>query len=163
MTVLTPAGDNLAIHRAIYQTPPGWALVVATSGSREYGYFGDIMTTAASAHGVAGLVIDGGIRDLSQIYGADSPIFSARVSIRGTTKHGGGRIAQPVVLGEVVVHPGDIASGDLDGVVIVEPVAAPQVAVAARARKDKERRFTEELRQGKITLQLYGWTERREK
>jgi 4-hydroxy-4-methyl-2-oxoglutarate aldolase len=157
MTVSTQPGENLTLHRALYQTPPGWALLVVTSESLDYGYWGEVLNTAAMTRGVAGLVIDGGIRDSAQMYGAGMPIFSSRVCIRGTAKHGGGSYGETVAVGDVIVRRGDILVGDADGVVAVRAEEAANVAAASRLRDGREAEYMSRIRSGASTLEIFGW------
>ena len=85
-TVHIPAGDNLWIHRALYEAAPGDVLVVSTSGGIEWGYWGDILNTAAIAQGLGGLVIDGGVRDVAGLSTMSLPVFSNGICLRGTIK-----------------------------------------------------------------------------
>lgn len=97
-TVATPPGNNLWIHRALAAATPGDVLVVATSGHHEAGYWGDIMTVAALARGIAGLVIDGCVRDSEAIARLEFPVFARGLSIRGTKKDAGapGYLQSPI-------------------------------------------------------------------
>ena len=110
-TVHCPAGDNLWIHRSLYLAEPGSVLVVYPSGGVEWGYWGDIMTNAAKAAGLAGLVIDGGVRDTAILDRMGFPVFSNGTCIRGTIKdhagYGGhGQAADD--RGHVVIQSGDL-------------------------------------------------------
>ncbi|MHA3021772.1 RraA family protein [Mycobacterium sp. BMJ-28] len=157
MTVCTQPGENLTLHRALYQTPPGWALFVVTNGSLDYGYWGEVLNTAAMTRGVAGLVIDGGVRDAAQMYGAGLPIFSSRVCIRGTAKHGGGSYGETVVVDDVIVRCGDVLVGDADGVVAVRAEEAGTVAAASRLRDEQEAGYMSRIRSGASTFDIFGW------
>jgi 4-hydroxy-4-methyl-2-oxoglutarate aldolase len=161
-TVHVPAGDNLWIHRAIYQASPGDVLVVYTSGGREWGYWGDIMNNAAIAHGLAGLVIDAGVRDSSELKGMDLPVFSNGLCIRGTIKdyEGTAWTNEPVLIGEVIVKPGDLIVGDADG---VAAIPANQVAVALQKGVEREADETakiERIKAGERTIDIYGFGEK---
>ena len=160
-TVHVPAGDNLWIHRAIYQASAGDILVVYTNGGLEYGYWGDILTSAALARGLGGLVIDGGVRDTEQLAEMGFPIFSNGVCIRGTIKDydGASWIKEPVKIGDVIVKNGDLIIGDRDGV-----AAIPQASVDAALKKGVEREAdedakTERINLGERTIDIYGFGE----
>lgn len=153
-----PAGDNLWLHRAIYRALPGDVLVVGVGGGVEWGYWGAVMGQAARARGIAGLVIDGCVRDVDELTAAGFPVFARGISIKGTTKrvHGAGRIGHPVVIGDIVVSAGDWVVGDNDGVVAI--VAADVAATIERgiARELAEREIIAALQRGARTLDLYG-------
>ena len=157
VTVSGPSGDNLWLHRAIYVAQPGDVLVAYVSGGFEYGYWGDIMTTAARARGLGGLVIDGCVRDGAVLRQAGLPIFSRGLALRGTGKDFGatGWINHPVLLGETTVAPGDLVVGDLDGVVVLARAHVGTVIAAAQAREAKEAEVLVQLANGARTVDIY--------
>jgi 4-hydroxy-4-methyl-2-oxoglutarate aldolase len=148
-------GDNLAIHRALEHVPPGVVLVVNAQGHLA-GYWGEVLAVAAQARGVAGLVIDGGVRDTEALERLGFPVFARGRSIRGTVKHEPGRIGEPVVVGGVWVQAGDIVLGDADGVALIRAERLQEVLEASRARAAREERIMERLRAGELTLDLLG-------
>ncbi len=156
-TVDCPPGDNLWIHRAVYTAAPGDVLVVHTRGGYEWGYWGEILSVAASAQRLAGLVIDGGVRDLQRLVEIGLPVFAANVCVEGTVKEplSDGRLGVPLVFGSTLVRPADIIVGDRDGVVAVPPTQVPVVAAAARERIVKEEDVMARLRNGETTLAIY--------
>jgi 4-hydroxy-4-methyl-2-oxoglutarate aldolase len=153
-TVQTLAADNLPIHRALAEAPPGVVLVVATGGDTEHGFWGEIMLEAALAQGVRGLVIDGAVRDTQAIRSRGFPVFSQGIAIPGTDKRQPGELNTPVRIAGVVVHPGDWIVGDDDGVVVVPEDIAESVVIGAEARARKEADFIRLLRGGELTLDL---------
>lgn len=156
-TVSSPGLDNLPLHRAIYVANPGDVLVVEVSGKYEAGYWGEIMTCAALHRKIAGLVIDGCVRDSEAIAGMEFPVFSRGLCIHGTAKREKGLINSPIMIGEVCVRPGDLVVGDKDGVVVIPQPEVLQVFGAAEKRKQKEDGVKEQLAAGKTTLEIYGW------
>jgi 4-hydroxy-4-methyl-2-oxoglutarate aldolase len=154
LTVLCAEGDNLAVHVAVAGAPAGVALVVEAVARPELGYWGEVLTTAAEAKGVAGLVIDGGVRDVAALAAHGFPVFSAGVALPGATKTAGGVVGGPVHVGSVEVETGDWVVGDADGVVVVPAAALDQVLAAGRARAEKEQRMFDALRAGSTTLEL---------
>ncbi len=155
-TVTCPPGDNLAIHLAVAGAPAGSALVVDAHEQPERGYWGEVLTTAAEARGLVGLVIDGGVRDVSAVEAHGFPIFSALVALPGATKRGGGTVGGPARVGGVAVATGDWVVGDADGVTVVAGEELDLVLSAAGARADKETAMFDRLRQGATTLELLG-------
>jgi 4-hydroxy-4-methyl-2-oxoglutarate aldolase len=159
LTVNSPGGDNLWLHRAIYTAQPGDVLVVHVSGRYEHGYWGEIMSTAAKARGLAGLVIDGCVRDGVLLESIGFPVFARGLCIRGTGKDFGSRgwINSPLSIGDVVVSAGDLVFGDGDGVVCIPRERAAAVLSAARERERHEAEACRRLEAGATTLDLYGW------
>jgi 4-hydroxy-4-methyl-2-oxoglutarate aldolase len=147
-------GDNLAIHVAVAQAPSGGALVVSVGDVPELGYWGEVLTTAAQSRGIAGLVIDGGVRDIDALERLGFPVFSATIALRGATKLRAGSVGALAIVGDVDVEFGDWVVGDADGVVIVPGAQLEDVIAAGRARAQKESRMFEQLRSGKTTLEL---------
>ncbi|HSW26164.1 MAG TPA: 4-carboxy-4-hydroxy-2-oxoadipate aldolase/oxaloacetate decarboxylase [Burkholderiaceae bacterium] len=159
VTVHSPGGDNLWLHRAIYVAQPGDVLVVHVSGEYDFGYWGEIMSCAAHARGLAGLVIDGCVRDGGVLADFGLPVFARGLCIRGTGKDFGARgwINHPTLFGDLTVHPGDLVVGDADGVVVVPREGAAQVVEASRQREAKEASVIQRLRAGERTLELYNF------
>lgn len=156
-TVQCRPGDNLAIHRAIYMAEPGDVLVVAVDGHTEAGLWGEIMTVAAIERGIKGLVTDGAVRDVEAINRLGFPVFARAVCMRGTRKDDLGTVAQPISIGGVAVSPGDVVIGDSDGIVVVPQHRAAEVCDLSRLRQEKEETIKRRLREGKSTLELYGF------
>lgn len=157
LTVHSPPGDNLWLHRALDLAQPGAVLVVAVGGGFEYGYFGEIMATMALARRLGGLVIDGGVRDGALLAAIGWPVFARGLAIRGTGKDAGaiGWIDHPVRVGEVTVHAGDLIVGDGDGVVAIPRTRAAEVVAAGQRREDAEAAIVQRLRGGEATLDVY--------
>lgn len=119
-TVEVRPGDNLMIHAAMSLAQPGDVLVVDGKGDQTAALMGTIMMTACQKLGIAGVVIDGAVRDSLEIEEMGFPVFSVGTNPNGPTKLVPGRIGHPISIGGVTVHPGDLVLGDADGVVIVE-------------------------------------------
>jgi 4-hydroxy-4-methyl-2-oxoglutarate aldolase len=158
-TIHSPGRDNLWLHRAIAAAEPGDVLVAYVSGYFEAGYWGEIMSTAAQARRIAALVIDGCVRDGDLLKDIGFPVFARGLCIRGTDKDFGatGWLNAPVMIGEIVVHAGDLIVGDADGVVAIPRLHAAETVKASRAREDKEAEICKKLRAGANTMDLYGW------
>lgn len=158
VTVQCPPGDNLWLHYAILAAQPGDVLVVDCGGAFDHGYWGEVMSTAAKARGLGGMVIDGGVRDHTLLGEVGFPIFARSLCIRGTTKDKGaiGWINAPLIFGSLVVNPGDLVIGDRDGVVIVPCARAAEVITASHQRDADELRICERLMAGETTLGIYG-------
>jgi len=149
-------GDNLAIHAAVAAASPGHALVVDVGSIPERGYWGEVLTTGAHARGVVGLVIDGGVRDVSALESHQFPVFASMTALRGATKESPGDVGLAIEVAGVAVAPNDWVVGDADGVVVVPGGSLPQVLAAGRTRAEKEQAYFSALRAGSTTVQLLG-------
>jgi 4-hydroxy-4-methyl-2-oxoglutarate aldolase len=156
-TIRSMPGDNLLLHRAVAAAAAGDVLVAEMSGFHEAGYWGEILTVAAQVRGIAGLVIDGCIRDASEIEALAFPAFCRGLSIVGTTKYGAGTLGEAVSIGDVRIEPGDVIVGDRDGLVAVPAGRLEETIARCEARVRKEQSTMQSLREGKTTLEIYGW------
>ena len=155
-TVECPPADNLMLHHAVAAAKPG-VIIVATLGGYLYtGAWGEILTVAAQAKGVAGLAVDGAVRDTKAIAERQFPIFSRGLAIGSCTKERFGTLGCPIQFGGVVVYSGDIVVGDEDGIVVIAQGRAEQVLEAATRRSLREAEIIEGLNQGKSTIELLG-------
>jgi len=156
LTVDTRPADNLMLHYALLKARPGDVLVVDAKGFLEAGPWGDVLTAAALKAGVAGLVINGAVRDAGAIVEMGFPVFCRGLSIKGTGKVHAGKVNVPVCIGDVVIRAGDIVVGDRDGLVIVSHDEAESVLESARAREAKEDEFRKAIDKGSSTAELLG-------
>jgi 4-hydroxy-4-methyl-2-oxoglutarate aldolase len=149
--------DNLLLHRAVARAKVGDILVAKMSDHYEAGYWGELLSVAAIEQGIAGLVIDACVRDADLIEALGFPVFSRGLCIRGTTKYGKGTLNEPIIIGDVMIHAGDIVIGDRDGVVVIPANRALEAVEKSKMREEKEAKTLEQLRSGKTTLEIYGW------
>jgi 4-hydroxy-4-methyl-2-oxoglutarate aldolase len=154
VTVLCQAGDNLMIHAAVEHCRPGDVLVVATMSPSTDGMFGELLASALQARGVAGLVIDAGVRDVADLRAMGFPVWSRAVSAMGTVKASAGSVNVPVVVAGVLVRPGDVIVADDDGVVVVGLGSADRVVEFARQRIADEADKRERFRRGELTVDV---------
>lgn len=148
-------GDNLALHLALERAPRGSVLVVGT-GNFIAGYWGEVLTVAAQAAGVVGLVIDGGVRDIQAIEKLGFPVFARGVSVKGTVKATVPSLGEPLLFNGTQVAPGDLVVADDDGVVIIPLAEVEHTLADGQARFDKEARMMAALREGRTTVELMG-------
>lgn len=142
LTVEVRPGDNLMIHAAMSLAKPGDVLVIDGKGDQTSALMGTIMMTACRKLGIAGVVVDGAVRDSLEIEEMGFPVFSVGTNPNGPTKQVPGRIGHPVTVGGVTVHPGDFILGDADGVVVVErDKIASLLPLAAKKVKDEAARI----------------------
>ncbi|HYF44810.1 MAG TPA: RraA family protein [Acidimicrobiales bacterium] len=155
-TAACAPGDNLAIHVAVTLAPPGSVLVADASAEPERGYWGEVLATAALARRLAGLVIDGCVRDVDALQSHGWGTFSTGVALTGATKQKPCEVGGAVTVGGVTVATGDWVVGDADGVVVIRADELGAVAEAGRARAEAEQELFAHLRAGATTVELLG-------
>lgn len=154
LTVRCTPGDNLALHRAIAGARHGEVLVADYGGSTASAPFGEIMALACQMRGIAGLIIDGAVRDSVQIAALGFPVFAHGLNIRGTVKTNRGLLGVPLSMGGVLVQPGDMICADADGIIVIPADEAEAALVAAEARAARETDIMARLRKGETTMQI---------
>jgi 4-hydroxy-4-methyl-2-oxoglutarate aldolase len=130
--------------------------VVDVGIERERGYWGEVLMTAAQARGIAGLVIDGCVRDVAALQEHGFPVFSTGVALRGATKELPGTAGGTAEVGDVPVQTGDWLVGDADGVTVVPAEQLDDALAAGTARAEREQTLFDALRAGKTTVELLG-------
>jgi 4-hydroxy-4-methyl-2-oxoglutarate aldolase len=156
VTVLSHPGDNLMIHAAVEICRPGDVLVVALVSESTDGMFGELLACSVRAHGVAGVVIDAGVRDVADLTEMKFPVWAKAICAQGTVKETAGSVNVDVVCAGALVHPGDVIIGDLDGIVVVPREQAAEVARLGGERLVKEQRSRERLSSGELGIDMYG-------
>ena len=134
LTVEVRPGDNLMIHAAIALARPGDVLVIDGKGDQTSALMGTIMMTACRQLGLAGVIVDGAVRDSLEIDEMDFPVFSVGTNPNGPTKNIGGRIGHPIQCGGVSVQAGDLVLADADGVVVIEREQVARLLPAAHKK-----------------------------
>ncbi|WOD39298.1 RraA family protein [Nodosilinea sp. E11] len=132
-TVCCPAADNLMLHAAIYRAAPGDVIVVK-AGDVNYAMAGGNVCAIAQQRGIAGLVVDGVIRDLAEVREAQFPVFARGVMPVPGQKKQLGTLNQPIVCGGVQVNPGDIVVADEEGIIVIPSAQQEATWRAAQQR-----------------------------
>ena len=156
VTVSCQPGDNLMIHAAIEVCQPGDVLVVTTTSESTDGMFGDLLATSCQAHGIRGLVIDAGVRDVADLTAMNFPVWAKAISSQGTVKATPGSVNVDVVCAGAMIRPGDVIVGDQDGVAVVKRESAAEVAALGQQRIEKEQKSRERLKAGELGVDFYG-------
>ncbi|KQY72768.1 MULTISPECIES: RraA family protein [unclassified Ensifer] len=138
LTVKTCPGDNLMLHKAIDMAAPGDIVVVDAGGDTTNALMGELMLAHAVKRGVAGFVLNGAIRDAEAIRAQPLPLYALGVTHRGPYRTGPGEIGFQISIAGMVINPGDLMLGDIDGIVCVPKADAEAVLKATRAKQDAE-------------------------
>ncbi|OWS74001.1 methyltransferase [Pantoea sp. VS1] len=156
ITVEVRPGDNLAIHAALAIAQPGDVLVVDGKGDISCALLGEIMATQAEASGIAGIIIDGAVRDADALAQGSYPVFAAGLNPSGPTKSIPGRVNHPVSVAGASIEPGDLVVGDADGVVVIAKQDVERIIALAAKKLDAETHRIAGIKQGDLRP---GWLE----
>jgi regulator of RNase E activity RraA len=148
-TVKTRPGDNLLVHKALDMALPGDVVVVDAGGDLTNSIIGEIMSSYAKARGIAGLVINGAIRDHHSIKNSTYPVFAAGVTHRGPLRSGPGEIGRAIALDGMVIEPGDLIVADADGIMCIPFDQTEEVYKAASQKLEIEQKALANIAAGK--------------
>jgi len=156
LTVRTMVGDNLAIHHAVAEAPAGVVLVIDAGGPGPNAVWGGVLHKAAELRGIAGVIVDGCVRDTAEIRASPVPCFARGTVPAGPQKAWGGEINATISAGGCTVAPGDLVVADEDGVVVVPFDTRSDVLANAKDRMKNEQTIVERLEAGETTVQIFG-------
>lgn len=150
LTVKTRPGDNLMIHKALMLAQPGDVIVVDGGGDLTNALVGEIMVATALKIGVAGMVLNGAVRDIDEIGRGEFPLFAAGVTHRGPYKDGPGEINVPIAIDGMVIQPGDLIVGDADGMLCVPYDQAEEILAATLKKGALEKQMMADIAAGTL-------------
>lgn len=151
-TVKSRPGDNLFVHKAIEMAAPGDVIVVDAGGDTSNAIIGELMARTASRKGIAGIVINGAIRDLDTIGRGDFPVYATGVTHRGPYKNGPGEINTTISLDGMVIEPGDLIIGDADGLLCVPYDQADAILTWASEKNALEANIIRDIDEGRLDV-----------
>ena len=155
-TALCMPGDNTMVHALVAHARPGDVLVLTTAQPAAVAFVGDLLATQAQAQGVAGILVDGAVRDLVELAELGLPIWTRFVRAQGATKGDVGKLDVPVVVGGAEIRPGDLVVMDCDGAVVVPADRVDEMLPAARERAERETAVRQRYRDGDLSYDLQG-------
>ena len=155
-TALCMPGDNTMVHALVAHARPGDVLVLTTAEPSPVAFVGDLLATQAQAQGVAGILVDGAVRDLDELAELGLPIWTRFVRAQGATKGDVGKLDVPVVVGGAEIRPGDLVVMDCDGAVVVPADRVDEMLPAARERAERETAVRQRYRDGDLSYDLQG-------
>ncbi len=150
LTVRSRPGDNLMLHKAIDMAEPGDVIVCDAGGELTSALMGELMLAHAIRRGVAGFVLNGAVRDRQAFLDRNLPVYALGITHRGPYKDGPGEIGFPISLGGMVIQPGDLILGDIDGVLAVPREAAERILVIASAKHREEEQQMAAIENGTV-------------
>ena len=155
-TALCAPGDNTMVHALVAHARPGDVLVLTSEEPAPVALVGELLATQAQQQGVAGMLVDGAIRDLDELTELGLPIWARFVRAQGATKGEIGKLDVPVVVGGIEIRPGDLVVMDCDGAVVLEADRVDEVVPAALERAERETAVRQRYRDGELSYDLQG-------
>lgn len=156
---LNVTGDNSMVHAAIAHAEPGDVLVLTSVEPSPVALVGELLATQAQVRGIAGILVDGAVRDLDELAAIGLPVWARFVRAQGATKGEKGSLDVPVIVGGAEIRPGDLVVLDCDGVMALPAERVDEVLPLARERAERERAMRERYAAGELSYDLNGLRE----
>jgi 4-hydroxy-4-methyl-2-oxoglutarate aldolase len=155
-TALCGQDDNLMVHAVVEHIQPGEVLVLSMPEPAPVALVGELLATQAMVRSAAGILVDGSVRDVSELIELGLPIWSHFIRVRGATKTKIGELNRTVTVGGMDIAPGDIVVMDVDGGVRVKRERIEEVLNASEERLVREAALRKKLLAGQISYDLHG-------
>lgn len=155
-TALCAPGDNTMVHAAVAHANPGDILVLTSIEPAPVALVGELLATQAQTRGVAGILVDGAVRDLEELAAIGLPIWTRFVRARGATKGEVGKLDVPVVVGGIEIQPGDLVVLDCDGAMALPSERVDEVLPLALERAERERALRQRYAAGELSYDVQG-------
>ena len=152
-------GDNSMVHAVIAHAEPGDVLVLTSSDPAPIALVGELLATQAQKQGVAGILVDGAVRDLDELMAIGLPIWARFVRAQGATKGEVGELEVPVTIGGTEIRPGDLVVLDCDGAMALPASRIDEVLPLAVERAERERMMRDRYAAGELSYDLNGLRE----
>lgn len=149
-------GDNTMVHAVVAHANPGDVLVLTSPEPAPVALVGELLATQAQARGVAGILVDGAVRDLDELAAIGLPIWARFVRAQGATKGSVGKLAVPVVIGGTEIRPGDLVVLDCDGAMALPSARVDEVLPLALERAERERAMRQRYASGELSYDVQG-------
>ena len=158
-TALCAAGDNTMVHAVIAHASPGDVLVLSSVEPAPVALVGELLATQAQARGVAGILVDGAVRDLDELAAIGLPIWTRFVRAQGATKGTAGKLDVPVTVGGTEIRPGDLVVLDCDGALALSSERVDDVLPLALQRAEREAAMRQRYASGELSYDVQGLRE----
>ena len=155
-TALCAPGDNTMVHAAVAHAGPGDVLVLTSTEPAPVALVGELLATQAQRQGVAGVLVDGAVRDLDELAELGLPMWARYVRAQGATKGEVGKLDVPVRVGGTEIRPGDLLVLDCDGALALPAERVDEVLPLALERAEREALMRQRYRDGELSYDLQG-------
>ncbi|MBI4749670.1 MAG: RraA family protein [Acidobacteria bacterium] len=155
-TIGGKGGDNLAMHQALYHCPPGSVIVGSVDGNTAFGHWGGLMAVAAKAKGIAGLVLDGAVRDVDEFETLGFPVIALGINPRKSNKDFRGKVNESIQLAGIEVNPGDVILADIHGVAVFASEILDGLLQTVATLKEREAGIIKRLEAGERFADILG-------
>ena len=158
-TAVCATGDNTMVHAVVAHARPGEVIVLTSDEPAPVALVGELLVTQAVSRGVAGILVDGALRDLDELVEIGLPIWARFVRAQGATKGQVGKLDVPVVIGGAEIRPGDLVVMDCDGAMALPSERIDEVLPLALERAEQERAMRQRYASGELSYDLNGLRE----